>query len=154
MAKRLKWRLDTVKRVKEREVDSCQEALAIAQEKLRKEQEVKAELETERERQHERLRGGGSGKLNPGDLQASHAFLQNLAERIKSQNEKIGEATEGVEAARTALVEASKETKILDNLRDRDHQTYKRDVRKRDQAQLDETAGRRAFEQKREDPES
>lgn len=87
-------------------------------------------------------------------MQATHAFLQNLAERIKTQNEKITEAEQAVEQARQALVEASKETKILENLRDRDHQTYKRDARKRDQAQLDETAGRRAFDQKREDPET
>ncbi len=154
MAKRFEWRLDTVKRVKEREADSRREALALAQRKLREEQDERDRLLVERDRQHERLREVGSGWLDPSDLQATHTFLQNLVERITAQDEKIEEASQLVEQARLALVEASKETKILENLRDRDHQTFKREVRKRDQAQLDETAGRRALDQKRENPES
>lgn len=154
MAKRFRWRLDTVKRVKEREADSRREALALAQRNLREAEDAKAKLEAERESQHERLRGGGSGKLNPGDLQTTHAFLQNIAERIEAQDAVIKEAMEAVSQAREALVEASKETKILENLRDREHEVHKRDERKRDQAQLDETAGRRAFDQKKKDSES
>lgn len=147
MAKQFKWRLDTVKRVKERDSDARRQALANAQRQLDAEQRSMADLEADRERHHERLRGKGSGPLDPSELQAIHAFILSLGDKIKAQAEKVDEARQAVVAAQHDLEDAVKENKVLENLREKDHVAFRRAKRKRDQASMDETAGRRAFDQ-------
>lgn len=147
MAKQFKWRLDTVKRVKERESDARRQALANAQRQLDVEQRTMADLEAGRERQNERLRRKGSGPLDPSELQAIHTFIQSLGDKIKAQAEKVDETRQTVVAIQHDLEDAVKENKVLENLRDKDHVAFRRTERKRDQASMDETAGRRAFDQ-------
>jgi flagellar biosynthesis chaperone FliJ len=52
------------------------------------------------------------------------------------------------------LVKAVQENKVLENLRARDHQVFKKDERKREQAETDETANRASHRQQQKDSET
>jgi flagellar export protein FliJ len=144
MAKRFKWRLDTVKKAKERHEDQKKQAFGEAQSEQNSEERVLAELQQQRKTQQDRLQSSQSGKLNALDLQTAHAFISNLAEKIAAQQLKVDAARQITEGRRSELVKAVQENKVLENLRERDHASYKKDERKREQAETDETANRAA----------
>ena len=153
MTKQFRWRLDTVKKVKEREADAARVAFGLAQRTLIEEESAMATLKSKRDQQNARLRSNHSGPLDAADLQATHAFVQSLTARIEAQTEKIERTRQVLAQKRRELEEAVKEEKVLANLRERDQRAHRQEARKQDQAKLDETAGRRAFDKKREENE-
>ena len=149
MAKQFKWRLDTVKKAKERQEDQKKQALGSAQASQNEEERKLAELIAARKAQTDRLRARQGGKLNAVELQASHAYISNLEQKIEKQNKRVEIAKRVTDSRRTELVTAVQENKVLENLRTRDHQTYKKDVQKREQAETDETANRASHRKQR-----
>ena len=144
MAKRFKWRLNTVKKAKERHEDQKKVALVEAQNSLNAEERKLSDLEAQRKIQTNRLRANQSGKLNALDLQASHAYISDLSLKIEAQRKRIAAARQIAESRRTELVKAVQENKVLENLRTRDHAAFRKSERKREQTETDETANRSA----------
>jgi len=151
MAKRFKWRLETVKQAKERHEDQKKQALGEAQAAQSVEERALSDLERKREEQRDRLRSNQSGKLNPLDLKAAHAYISDLTQKIEAQEQKVEAAKQITESRRVELVKAVQENKVLENLRDRDHETHKKQERRREQAEMDETANRAAHRQTQRD---
>lgn len=145
MARRFKWRLESVKKAKDREEERRQEALSRAQETLRTEEARLAELRARREEVLGQLRQKRSGRLNAADLALSHTYLKELEEKIRSQAQQVEEARSLSEQKRAHLLETVKERKILENLKERDRQKFRREEQRREQATMDEAAVRRAF---------
>jgi flagellar export protein FliJ len=154
MAKRFKWRLDTVKKAKERHEDQKKQALGEAQSSQNTEEARLAELRAARRDQTDRLKTKQAGKLNAQDLQASHAYISNLEQKIDDQNRRLEVAKQITDSRRTDLVKAVQENKVLENLRTRDHQVFKKSEQKREQAETDETANRASHRRKQEDSET
>ena len=154
MAKRFKWRLDTVKKAKERFEDQKKQAFSDAQSSQNAEEAILAELYNARLAQQNRLKENQSGKLNPIELQASHAYISNLELKIAAQLKMVEAASQLTESHQAELVKAVQENKVLENLRTRDHQVFKKDERKREQAETDETANRASHRQQQEDSET
>ncbi len=151
MAKRFKWRLDTVKKAKERHEDQKKLALGEAKGSQYAEESTLSDLEALRQEQTDRLKLNQSGKLNALDLQASHAYISDLGKKIEAQREKVAAARHITEGRRTELVKAVQDKKVLENLRTRDHDAFKKSERKREQAETDETANRTAHRKKQEE---
>ena len=144
MARKFTWRLDPVKKVKEREEERNQEALAEANRAIRSEEDKLSDLVRQRSEAVKALQDSQQGALDPRDLAMRDAYVRKLNASIQTQ-------TEVVEAARTlamdrqeALVKAVQERKVFDNLKDRDHQRFKKEQKRREQADTDETANRQS----------
>jgi flagellar protein FliJ len=144
MAKKFRWRLDPVKKVKEREEERNQEALAEANRALRSEEDKVADLVRQRGDAVKALQGSQQGALNPTDLAMRDAYVKTLGERIRVQTEAVEAARKLAEERQEALMKAVQERKVFDNLKDRDHQRHKKEQRRREQAATDETANRQS----------
>lgn len=154
MAKRFKWRLDTVKKAKERHEDQKKQALGEAQSAQTTEERALDDLRIQRQEQQDRLKSNQSGKLNALDLQAAHAYISDLNDKIDAQQTRVDAAKQVTESRRTDLVKAVQENKVLENLRTRDQEAFRKDERRREQAETDETANRAAHRRQQEDTES
>ncbi|MBS12847.1 MAG: flagellar export protein FliJ [Gemmatimonadetes bacterium] len=151
MAKKFRWRLNTVKKAKERHEDQKQQALGEAQTSQNAEERVMDELQVQRQAQQDRLKSTQSGKLNPIDLQAAHAYISDLTQKIEAQQERVEAARAITQSRRNDLVKAVQENKVLENLRTRDHEAFRKDERKREQAETDEVANRAAHRRQQQD---
>ena len=144
MAKRFNWRLETVKKAKEREEEKNQQLLGRAETALRKEEANLSALRSERDKCVRELQESRTGRLDPADLSRTHAYLHQLDEKIQDQEKQVDQARTITHEKRGILLKTVQERKVLENLRDRDHQKFKKEERRKDQALTDETAGRRA----------
>lgn len=143
MAKRFKWRFETVEKVKRREKEQRQEALASSRRTLQAEEQILAELLTLRVEQQRLQKQQQEGRLDPQALGRIYAYLENLNEKIEEQQAIVERAHLIEQQKQQALVEAVQEEKVLENLRVKDQQEFRKQERRKEQAQTDETASRR-----------
>ncbi|MDA0745088.1 MAG: flagellar export protein FliJ [bacterium] len=144
MAKRFKWRLDPVKKIKERQEDQEREALASARNALAQEESRLADLKKQRIDFAEQLRQQQSGRLNLSELARLQAYLNSLDKKIKHQATQVKTVQETANQQQETLLKAMQDRKALENLRERDHQKFRKTEKRREQATTDETANRRA----------
>ena len=146
MAKRFKWRFESVKNAKDREEERNQEALAEARRLLHSEEAELSRLLDLRNAYLGQLREKQAGRLNTADISLVHAYLEKLGGQIQEQTQRVDKARSGADEKRTILLKTVQERKVLENLKDRDHREFRKEERRRDQATMDETANRRAFD--------
>ena len=144
MAKRFVWRLETVLNVRRRTEEQRQQELAQAMARLNAEQ-------AERERVHDLqtlcrqdLKQRRTGRLNLTDLTHINAYLSALDRQHRRVEKRIADAQQAVAKKRTALTQAVRDRQILENLKARDYQVFRKEARRRDQAMMDEVAARKA----------
>ena len=153
MAKRFTWRLDSVRKARERHEDLKKQALGEAQGAQNIEEGKLSDMQNHKQGQTDRLRSNQSGKLNPRDLQAAHEYISDLDKKIEEQQERVDQAKQVTEDRHENLVKAVQENKVLENLRTRDHASFKKEGRRREQAESDETANRTAHRSRQENSE-
>lgn len=145
MAKRFKWRLESVKKVKEREEEQNQERLAQARRVLAAEEAALSELLKQRETHIRMVQEKQAGRIDATELARAYAYLEKLNGQVQKQAQKVHAARSSAEQTRETLVKSVQERKVMDNLRERDYQKFRKEEQRRDQAALDETANRRSF---------
>lgn len=148
MAKRFRWRLDSVKKAKENEEERNQEALAGARNALRGEEGKLAELDDRREQAVRQIQEKQDGPLDPRDMVRRDAYVRDLEEQIKQQTGAVEAARSEADAKQEQLLKSMKERKVLDNLRERDRGRFKKAERRKEQAATDETANRQSHDRK------
>ena len=107
----------------------------------RKLDEQKALLEalvSERESRVADLRNMRSATMKADDIASILAYVEHLHEREKQQEEVIRQTGEAVEEKRKYLVEAVKNRKVMENLKDRHEQDYIKDFNETEQKNSDE----------------
>lgn len=107
----------------------------------RKLDEQKALLEalvSEREGRVADLRNMRSATMKADDIASILAYVEHLHEREKQQEEVIRQTGEAVEEKRKYLVEAVKNRKVMENLKDRHEQDYIKDFNETEQKNSDE----------------
>ncbi|NLN39994.1 MAG: flagellar export protein FliJ [Smithella sp.] len=107
----------------------------------RKLDEQKALLEalvSERESRVADLRNMRSATIKADDIASILAYVEHLHEREKQQEEVIRQTGEAVEEKRKYLVEAVKNRKVMENLKDRHEQDYIKDFNETEQKNSDE----------------
>jgi flagellar export protein FliJ len=140
MARRFKWRFETVKNAKEREEERHRENLVEARRVLGTEEAKLAELHADREDCLGQLREKQAGRLNTTDISLVLTYLEDLDQKIQKQTQTVEQARSAAESKREILAQTVQENKILENLRERDNEKFRKAERKKDQAETDEAA--------------
>ena len=110
---------------------------------LERERQKKAALVKERADTIESFRESVNKAITPDDLQMHNNYLGVLKERIIKQDGVIKKAEELVEQKRLELVEAMKERKIMEKLKEKDYEIFVREEQLKEQKILDETVSYR-----------
>jgi len=79
--------------------------------------------------------------IYPAEIELHHKFLQALTKKEKNQKGKIRELELSLEKKRLELLQARKETKIMEKLKEKTLSTWKKEQLREDQKSLDEKAG-------------
>lgn len=95
-------------------------------------------LVSEREGRVADLRNMRSATIKADDIASILAYVEHLHEREKQQEEVIRQTGEAVEEKRKYLVEAVKNRKVMENLKDRHEQDYIKDFNETEQKNSDE----------------
>lgn len=122
----LKWREDIER--------NNMEDLASIQNQLRSQKARKTDLLREKE-------DIKSSKLRYRDisqLKYENLYMEKIEEKIKSQDKLIRDTKNKLEDVRQDFIEAQKDRKIMDKLKERDMEAYRQEVNKKEQKELDE----------------
>ena len=139
--KRFQFRLQTLARVREQEDDQCRQALGEAMRVTQNAIDALHQLQSERELLQEAWRT--SLEDNQCSAESSRHFINYdafLCDRIGEAERKIVGAREIEAQAREKLVEARRQTRILENLKIRQRRRHQDEVEREEQGALDETA--------------
>jgi flagellar FliJ protein len=142
---RFKFQFETLMRARKARQDEAQRdyrlAVAKVNEQKNKLMQMKTAL-TEARLEMQTIREGG-GKLT-AFLVSIEEFLNGQKVRIQNQNKVIKGLDEITEQKRLVLVEAAKELKTLEKLREKRYNEFKTLVRKKELKTLDEVSVMRA----------
>ena len=133
--------LRTAKRVKKKQRQS---ELADRQRTLIAEQNHLASLGTHRGESEATLSRKLEHGFSAGEAVLAHLYLQKLSGLIKDQQGRVAGLVEQVDLCRAGLVEAAKEEKVVDRLREKKHWEFLKTVNKKEQDDLDEVGQNRA----------
>ena len=93
---------------------------------------------------HEKLvERNGQGRISARDLQNKYDYARHLDRKKESQEKVVESAAEELESRRKKLVEATKEKKIFERLKERDREAHNEAQRKEEQALSDDLTSQR-----------
>lgn len=138
-----KFRLASIKRLREYAEKQCQDEVARCLTNLRRAQEQKRLLENRIQQTEGEILFLQQGVLDLSRLIINQDYLRYLQEQLELQKAVVTEKKEELRVARSKLMIAMKERKILDKLEEKQLQQYLYIQDKREQALLDDLAGRR-----------
>lgn len=112
--------------------------LAEARKTLDAEHSMLKSLEREQNGRQEEIRAREKTGIRAGEMVVYYTYLMKLFEDIAGQRTKVVGLEEEVERKRAALLEASKERKILENLREHQIVSYRKRLNRDEQTFMDE----------------
>jgi len=140
--RRFVFSLQKVLEYRQRLEEQAIRAFAEAQAQLMHEQAVLHKLLIERE---ECLRRSNRRQhLSVELLAVEQTYLSALEERIEQQRQRVAEAEKVLEEKRQALIEAQRERKTLERLREKQYEEWRQEWLRTEQKALDELANVRA----------
>ncbi|MCG3126159.1 MAG: hypothetical protein CHACPFDD_00989 [Phycisphaerae bacterium] len=141
MARRFRFRLETLLRVRRIAEREQQRQLAARQAELARLDKLIAELLAEIERWQQVLLGEqSSAALDATSLSRQRAWIAYLRQVLHVQQALRGSAVQEVEAARRRLSEARVRTRTVETLRERRWQEYRQERESAEQTEADELA--------------
>ena len=145
MAKRFHFRLETVRRLREQIKDARLRDLARAVRQLNDSQRSLDNLSDQLSVAMNELRGTKSqGVLDLSALRAQQYFGVWLDWRIRDVGIDMREKRKAVDVERANLAEANARLKAIEKLRERAVRRHALQVRREEQMEMDEIAGRRS----------
>lgn len=138
--KRFRFRLQRVLDIRDQIRDEARQELGRRNAELTHQQSVLNGLEDELRR----LQPGRDGTLTAGELLLTGAYALRVQQLIEQQLVRVEEARREVVIAQERYIQANKEAKALEMLRDRKRAEYDQEVLKEEINQLDEVAVQRA----------
>ena len=135
---RYRFRLQRVLETKEREEERCKLELAIAERRLGREERRLEEHFVEWERSRQEVLRPAARVLDLAREAGWRSYFEYLAREIRRQREAVKHCARNVTAARTELLEASKEKKALERLKEKGRLAFLREMDRREQKELDE----------------
>lgn len=109
-----------------------------ANEELKKQKDKLNVLYDEREHQFDIMRDRGKQGLTPKELIVYNNYMERLKRSIEIQKVVVDKSQKAVEKARLELVEAAKQRKMFETLKEKKLEEYWEDYYKKEQSQLDE----------------
>ena len=139
MARRFRFRLETVRKVRERDQAAQQRVLARAVQSVTRVGERVTALTEQLEQTIDASRDVHEARrLDMRSLLGHQVHRGWLHRKILESGVELLERKAQCEAERARLAEASKRLKVIDNLRDRQWARYRREVARGEQAAADE----------------
>lgn len=139
---RYRFKLEPVLRVRRRKEDLLKEDLARLKRLCDREKRVLRELLSDRQRSEEDMAGtafaGPGGDLDLDGVLQYDAYLLWLSDRIERAVGSILELEERVRGKTQEVVEASREKKIVERLKEKGFEAYLREILRVEQNELDE----------------
>lgn len=140
--KKFNFRLQRVIDVRETKEKECQRELAKSQFELKKREELLAEEQRELRSSRERLRQALHQSTNIAQLSALDGWRRWKDQAVKIQARHADQQRGVVNVKRKALIQASKEKKILERLKEKRWAEHQALTLQEEQRFLDEVAGR------------
>ncbi|MBL0732503.1 MAG: flagellar export protein FliJ [Desulfosarcina sp.] len=120
--------------------ESLQKELADLQRLLQEEMNRKMDFEKEREKVMTELERKRSTGITAGDHLIYHDFVQRLASNIDQQDQRLFEVGKKIENKRIVLLEAVKNRKALEKLKEKGLEAYARKIAQKEQFFINEVA--------------
>lgn len=141
-AKKFVFRLQSVLEVKLRKEDEEKKKLADLIAWQREEEQILVDLQAKEAETRARLKNAqATGQwLEIDELKRISFFLKKVAKDIEAQKQKLIEIAQMIEAQRDALLEAVKERKTLEKLKERHHEEWLAEIEEEERKLLDELA--------------
>lgn len=140
---RFQFRLKTLLGMRLAERDERRALLAESYAAERQLQKRRAAVEGELAAQHARCRSGtGPGRLDVEILMTAHRYEQVLRRELQALAEEENLLSAEIDVRRQAVVAADREVRVLEKLRDRQHEHYKQQQAAAEGKQMDEVAAR------------
>lgn len=140
--RKFEFRLQKVMETKGHLEEKLKGELATAKRKLEEEEGKLRELRERRECYRQLLREKGKAKMSVVEMLVHHAYLVRLTEEVAAQKARVDQMEEEVEKIRMELLETSKAKQILENLRQRRYEVFRRELNKLEQIFIDELSRR------------
>jgi len=138
-----------------RKEDELKRRLGELENIMHAEQETLAELERSRQEAAARYEELESSDVDLERARLYRGFYRWLSSRIEDQQQVISELEDEMKIQRDRVVEAMRERKVVQSLRDSQFERFRLDELRREQAFLDDLAtSRHVSTQLREDPET
>lgn len=139
--RRFRFRLQTVLEYKQRREEEEQRELAKKKEILAKEEKRLRSLQRLQEtRRQELAEKSAKGDLNVDELRMYHEHQKKMARDIAHQNVRVQQAQADMEFQRQKLLQASKEKKTYEKLKEKHHQAFVAEVEAEEAKLIDEIA--------------
>ena len=138
--KRFTFRLQRILDIREQIRDEARQELGRRNAILAQEQSILAGLEAELNR----LTGASDGIVTAGELLLTNAYALRVQKLIEQQAVKVEEARQAVIQAQERYIQANKDARALEMLKEKKRAEYDQEVLKEEINQLDEVAMQRA----------
>lgn len=132
------FRLQKVLKAKKIKQDVEQRKLMSEQQKLREEQESLEQLNRLESQMMKDLKKQWLSRTKGHEIRNYHLYQYQVQKYVEQQETEVHEAHSKVEKQREVLIDAVKDKRILDKLKERDYKSYIRRQDSREQRQLDE----------------
>jgi flagellar FliJ protein len=140
--KKFKFRLQRVLETKESEERQKKRELGEKQNLLAQEEAVLTQLLAQIDDHEQKQRHSIEVSSNAGDLLRQHRWQLELNKQKKQQLHNINKCEKEVEKARLALVEATREKRVLEKLKEKQLEEYKKYLTAEEQKVLDDVGAR------------
>jgi flagellar FliJ protein len=138
--KRFRFRLQRVLDIREQICDELRQELALRNQELQQQLNVLAYLDSE----FERSRITENGMLTAREVEMTGAYCARVQQQIVEQRVRVEHAKAAVAEAQERYIQANKDAKAIDMLKDKKRAQYHEEVLKEEMNQLDEFAVQRA----------
>ncbi len=132
------FKLQPVLNIKKQIEDSLKIQLGKAVQALEAEKELLRELESEKKRCMAEVGAEVSGGVKADKLKNYNAYISFIKQKISRQCEMVKSAQEIVDKYREELTDMMKERKMLEKLREKQYEEYLKEVKKKEQKDIDE----------------
>lgn len=135
-----KFKLQRVLEYRERREELLQQELAALMMALLKEQDELNRLISSYRKNENELKVKREKKIDLKEIDIYRKFLERMKEKIISQRNRVVHLSNLVSNKREELIEASKEKKVLERLKEKDFGKYLLNLDRKERAFLDELA--------------
>lgn len=132
------FRLESFLKIKEKFEEKAKTEYGEAISKLEKEKEILKNLEYEKYNTILNLKRNIENGIKPLELKSMNEFIYLLDKKIEEQKQNIEKAIEFAEEKRQLLVEAMKDKKIFETLKEKEKEAYMKELLKKEQKVVDE----------------
>jgi flagellar FliJ protein len=149
MAKRFEFRLQTVLRIRKQDEDACKRVVA---DRLRRIKAVHSEVVALQGQMADEIRAfrqtHAVGRLDMRQVMQHRHWLIHLQQGVLMANSRLAELQRQLEQDRIALTEARKRVRVLEKLKERQHERYRHELNRMEARENDEIGNTLYFRQR------